>query len=106
MAIAPYQVIIVIPNTSNQEQLEAAEKLYQDLTQAGVETLLDDRDGRAGMKFKDSELIGIPYRIVTGRSLAQGKVEVVKRASGESQELALDEVISTLQNWIKEEITN
>ena len=106
VAIAPYQVIVIIPNTSSQEQVSAAEKLYQDLNQAGVETLLDDRDGRAGVKFKDADLIGIPYRIVTGRSLAQGKVEVVKRASSESQELPIDEVISTLQQWIKEETGN
>ena len=106
VAIAPYQVIIVIPNTSNQEQVTAAEKLYQALNRAGIETLLDDRDGRAGMKFKDADLIGIPYRIVTGRSLAQGKVEVVKRASSESQELAIDEVVSTVQNWIEKEIEN
>ena len=106
VAIAPYQVIIVIPNTSSQEQVTAAEKLDRDLNQAGIETLLDDRDGRAGMKFKDADLIGIPYRIVTGRSLAQGKVEIVKRASSESQELPLDEVVSTLQKWIEEEIGN
>ncbi len=106
VAIAPYQVIVVIPNTSSQEQVTAAEKLYQDLNQAGIETLLDDRDGRAGMKFKDADLIGIPYRIVTGRSLAQGKVEVVTRASGESQELPIDAVVSTVQQWIREEIGN
>ena len=106
VAIAPYQVIIVIPNTSSQEQVTAAEKLYQELNRAGIETLLDDRDGRAGMKFKDADLIGIPYRIVTGRSLAQGKVEVVKRASGELQELPIDEVVSTVQNWIEKEIDN
>ncbi|MGK7935109.1 MAG: proline--tRNA ligase, partial [Xenococcaceae cyanobacterium] len=58
VAIAPYQVIVVIPNTSSQEQVTAAEKLYQDLNQVGIETLLDDRDGRAGMKFKDADLIG------------------------------------------------
>ncbi|MDJ0688391.1 MAG: proline--tRNA ligase [Xenococcaceae cyanobacterium MO_188.B32] len=106
VAIAPYQVIVVIPNTSSQEQVAAAEKLYQDLDRVGIETLLDDRDGRAGVKFKDADLIGIPYRIVTGRSLTQGKVEVVKRASGDSQELSIDEVVSTIQKWIEAEIGN
>ena len=106
VAIAPYQVIVVIPNTSSQEQVAAAEKLYQALERAGIETLLDDRDGRAGVKFKDADLIGIPYRIVTGRSLTQGKVEVVKRASGDSQELSIDEVVSTIQKWIEAEIGN
>lgn len=67
---------------------------------AGIETLLDDRPGRAGVKFADAELIGIPYRVVTGRSLADGKVEVVQRANGEKQEIALDALIPTIQAWI------
>ena len=100
VAIAPYRVIVVIPNMGNAEQVAAAEKLYEDLQQAGIETLLDDRDERAGVKFKDADLIGIPYRLVTGRSLKQGKVEAVQRASGESTELALDNVVPTIQSWI------
>ena len=104
VAIAPYQVIIIIPNIAEAEKVAAAEQLYQQLNEAGVETLLDDRKERAGAKFKDSELIGIPYRIVTGRSLAQGKVEVVTRATKESQEIPLEEVVSTIQQWIKAEI--
>jgi len=103
VAIAPYHVIVAIPNISDAEQVAAAEKLYTELKQAGVETLLDDRKERAGAKFKDSELIGIPYRIVTGRSLGQGKVEVVKRATKESQEIPLEEVVSTIQQWIKQD---
>ena len=100
VAIAPYQVIVIIPNVSEAKQVAAAEKLYAELTQVGVETLLDDRKERAGAKFKDSELIGIPYRIVTGRSLAEGKVEVVKRATKESQDIPLEEVVTTIQQWI------
>ena len=100
VAIAPYQVIVIIPNVSEEKQVAAAEKLYGELNQAGVETLLDDRKERAGAKFKDSELIGIPYRIVTGRSLAEGKVEVVKRATKESQDIPLEEVVTTIQQWI------
>ncbi|MGL5877772.1 MAG: proline--tRNA ligase [Xenococcaceae cyanobacterium] len=101
VAIAPYHAIVVIPNTSDTQQVEVAEKLYQDLNQAGVETLLDDRNERAGVKFKDAELIGIPYRIVTGRSLANGKVEVVTRATKESQEIALEVVVSTIKQWMQ-----
>lgn len=100
VAIAPYQVIVVIPDVNKRDQVEAAEQLYNQLNQAGVETLLDDRSERAGVKFKDAELIGIPYRIVTGRSLQQGRVEVVKRISRESQELPLAEVVSTVKQWI------
>ncbi|MFQ3619038.1 MAG: proline--tRNA ligase [Cyanobacteriota bacterium] len=104
VAIAPYHAIVVIPNITDAAQVEAAEKLYADLNAAGVETLLDDRDERAGVKFKDSELVGIPFRVVTGRSLQQGKVEVVKRATKESQEIALDQVVPTLQQWVQEAI--
>jgi prolyl-tRNA synthetase len=101
VAIAPYHAIVVIPNISDTQQVEVAEKLYQDLNAAGVETLLDDRHERAGVKFKDAELIGIPYRIVTGRSLAAGKVEVVTRANKDSQEIAIEEVVKTLKQWIE-----
>ncbi|HLO50409.1 MAG TPA: proline--tRNA ligase [Kamptonema sp.] len=100
VAIAPYQAIITIPNISDSQQLEVAEKLYTELNQAGIETLLDDRDERAGVKFKDADLIGIPYRIVPGRSLKQGKVEVVERADHKSHEIAIDDVKSTLMQWI------
>ncbi len=100
VAIAPYQAIVIIPNISDSAQVEAAEKLYQQLNQAGIETLLDDRKERAGVKFKDADLVGIPYRIVTGRSLKSGKVEVVQRATKESQELAITEVVETIQQWI------
>ena len=101
VAIAPYEVIIVIPNMSDEEQVKAAEKLYQDLNNVGVEALLDDRNERAGVKFKDADLIGIPYRIVTGKSLKEGKVELVTRATKEAQMINLDEVVNTLKEWIE-----
>jgi prolyl-tRNA synthetase len=102
VAIAPYQAIVTIPNVADARQLEVAQQLYTELNRAGIETLLDDRDERAGVKFKDADLIGIPYRIVTGRSLSSGKVEVVERATHKSQELAIDEVTSTLKGWIEQ----
>ncbi|MEG4441072.1 proline--tRNA ligase [Microcoleus sp. AT9_B5] len=101
VAIAPYHAIISIPNISDAQQVEVAEKLYAELNQSGIETLLDDRDERAGVKFKDADLIGIPYRIVPGRSLKVGKVEVVERANHKSQEILIDEVNSTLKQWIE-----
>ncbi len=104
VAIAPYHVIVVIPNLKEATQVEAAEQIYQDLNAAGIETLLDDRDERPGVKFKDSELIGIPYRVVTGRSLAQGKVEVVKRADKTSVEIPIAALVSTLKTWIAEAV--
>lgn len=104
VAIAPYHAIVVVPNINAEDQMAAAEKLYDELNAAGVETLLDDRKERAGSKFKDAELIGIPFRVVTGRSLKAGKVEVVKRASGEAEEIPLDQVVSTLKDWIAAEV--
>ena len=104
VAIAPYQAVVVVPNINDADQMAAAEKLYTDLNAAGVETLLDDRKERAGVKFKDSELIGIPFRVVTGRSLKEGKVEAVKRIDGESVELPLDQVVSTVKQWVDEAV--
>ncbi|AVH61934.1 proline--tRNA ligase [Nostoc sp. 'Peltigera membranacea cyanobiont' N6] len=104
VAIAPYHAIVTIPNIKDAQQVEIAQKLYTQLNQAGIETLLDDRDERAGVKFKDADLIGIPYRIVTGRAIANGKVEVVERATRKSQEIVIDEVTATLKQWITEAI--
>ncbi|MEH1871781.1 proline--tRNA ligase [Nostoc sp.] len=100
VAIAPYHAIVTIPNIKDAQQVEIAQKLYTELNSRGIETLLDDRDERAGVKFKDADLIGIPYRIVTGRAIANGKVEVVERATRNSQEIVIDEVTTTLHKWI------
>jgi prolyl-tRNA synthetase len=105
-AIAPYEVVIVIPNVGDQEQVQVAEQLYAELQTAGVDVLLDDRDERAGVKFKDSELVGIPYRVVTGKSLKQGQLEVVKRATKAVSNLAIAEVGPTLVSWIHQDKTS
>jgi prolyl-tRNA synthetase len=104
VAIAPYHAIVTVPNINDAQQMEAAEKLYAELNSSGIETLLDDRNERAGVKFKDADLIGIPYRIVTGKALANGKVEVVQRASKKAQEIAIEEVVSTIKKWVEEAI--
>lgn len=101
VAIAPYHAIVVVPNIGDAEQMQVAEQLYSELNAAGIETLLDDRPERAGVKFKDAELIGIPFRIVTGRSLKDGKVEVVKRASSEAEDIATGSVVETLKTWVQ-----
>jgi prolyl-tRNA synthetase len=100
VAIAPYHAIICVPNISDAQQMEVAERLYTELNQLGIETILDDRDERAGVKFKDADLIGIPFRIVTGRSLKDGKVEVVQRATKQSQDIAVKNVGMTIKEWI------
>ncbi|PMB51618.1 proline--tRNA ligase [Fischerella thermalis CCMEE 5201] len=105
VAIAPYHAIVTIPNINDAQQVEIAEQLYTELNQAGIETLLDDRNERAGVKFKDADLIGIPYRIVTGRAIANGKVEVVERKSRNSQEIPITEVVSTLKGWISQAVS-
>ncbi|MEM9136126.1 MAG: proline--tRNA ligase [Cyanobacteria bacterium P01_F01_bin.42] len=102
VAIAPYTVIIVVPNIKDKAQVAAAESLYQALTERGIDTLLDDRKERAGVKFKDADLIGIPFRVVTGRSIAQGQVEMVKRTTGEKFDVAIESVEETLDRWIEE----
>ena len=101
VAIAPYHAIVIIPNLNDDAQVRAAEAIYAELNAAGIEALLDDRQERAGVKFKDADLIGIPFRIVTGRSLKDGKVEVVKRANHETVELPLTEVVATVKEWVE-----
>jgi prolyl-tRNA synthetase len=105
-AIAPYHAIISIPNINDADQVQIAEKLYTDLNAAGIETLLDDRNERAGVKFKDADLIGIPYRIVPGRKLKEGKVEVVQRATHVSQDVAIEHVVATVQQALETTMLN
>jgi prolyl-tRNA synthetase len=105
-AISPYHAIITVPNISDSDQMAVAEQLYTQLNQAGIETLLDDRDERAGVKFKDADLVGIPFRIVTGRSISEGKVELVNRATKEIQNLAIAEVKDFLAQELAKEIVS
>jgi prolyl-tRNA synthetase len=82
---------------------DAAEKLYRELTSAGVEVLLDDRDERAGVKFKDADLIGLPLRIAIGKKgLAEGKVEWKPRGAKDLELLALGEVVGRAQAAIRD----
>lgn len=86
IAIAPFQVIIVPVSSHDEQQMGFASHLYQELTDAGVEVLLDDREERAGVKFKDADLIGIPIKVTIGaKSLKQGKVEIKKRWENENE---------------------
>ena len=95
-AIAPFEVVIVIASSKEAQQVELAESLYGQLQQAGVDVLLDDRNERAGVKFKDAELIGIPWRLVVGRGAANGQVELVERCSGEKQEGPHQDLVAQL----------
>ncbi|WP_218081305.1 proline--tRNA ligase [Anthocerotibacter panamensis] len=93
LAIAPYQVHLVLTNIKDHAQLQVADKLYQKLQDAGIEVLLDDRDERAGVKFKDADLIGLPYRLTLGRDLKEGIVEVRERKTGTTEKVAVEQVI-------------
>jgi prolyl-tRNA synthetase len=102
-AIAPFEVIVVIANGAEAAQKALAEQLYADLQAAGLDALLDDRDERAGVKFKDADLLGIPWRVVVGRGAADGQVELVQRAGGVKRDLAATELLSTLVPTIEAE---
>ena len=100
-AIAPYHVIVTVPNVGDAKQMDVGERLYTALDAAGVEVLLDDRDERAGVKFKDADLVGIPYRVVTGKAIADGKVEIVNRATKVATLVEIESVVEYLQNELK-----
>ena len=105
MPLAPFQVIITPVNMNDKALAETAERLYEGLVAKGVEVLLDDRDERAGVKFKDADLIGIPIRVTIGpKKLAEGKVEIRLRKTGEVLVILLEEVEETLLNRIAEEM--
>ncbi|BEV35843.1 proline--tRNA ligase [Synechococcus sp. M16CYN] len=100
-AIAPYEAIVVIANMRDRIQVDLGELIYGQLLNAGVDALLDDRKERAGVKFKDADLIGIPWRIVVGRGAGDSMVELVRRADRDVQNLphadALAELLSELR---------
>ena len=96
VSIAPYEVIIIIANIKNTEQKKLAEELYQKLINSGVDALLDDRDERAGIKFKDADLIGIPWRIVSGRDANSGLVELHNRKTKITESLDLTSTLKKL----------
>jgi len=94
MSVAPYNVIVVPVNTKDEAQVKLSEEIYEKLRSKGVETIIDDRNERAGVKFKDAELIGIPLRITVGKKAGEGMVEFNIRKSGETIELSAEESIA------------
>ena len=95
-AIAPFQVVVTVTNITEPALLAAGEQVAADLTAAGFDVLLDDRDERAGVKFKDADLIGIPYRINIGRGVAEQKIELVDRLRNQTTTLPLTEAATHL----------
>jgi len=99
-SIAPFEVIVTVTNVKEAELLSAGEKIAAELTAAGLDVLLDDRDERAGVKFKDAELIGVPYRINIGKKLSEGKVELVDRLTGTTTDINLNEIVPHLKSLV------
>jgi prolyl-tRNA synthetase len=97
-AIAPFQVVITPANYSDAAQREAARSVYQSCLALGIDAVLDDRDERPGVKFKDADLIGVPFRIVIGKKLASGMVEMVERKTRKSQDVALADVAAEVKS--------
>lgn len=105
MALAPYQVMITPVNVKDEALLRTAQDLYRALVAGGVETLLDDRDERAGVKFMDADLIGIPMRVTIGpKRLAEGKVEVRLRRSGDIKVLSREDAETFIIHTVQKEI--
>jgi prolyl-tRNA synthetase len=104
-SIAPFDVHLLPVNMGDETLVEAADSLYQQLQAVGLEVLYDDRDARAGAKFKDADLLGMPWRItVGGRGLEKGVVEVVCRATRETTEVGLEDVPGHIRKAIDDEI--
>ena len=97
MSIAPYEVVLTVVKVDHEESMGCAERLYDELRAAGVDVLLDDRDGRPGVKFADAELIGIPLRVTIGpRGLENSIVELTARTDGERHDVPVDDVVARL----------
>jgi prolyl-tRNA synthetase len=105
-AIAPFQVVVTITNVGEASLLSAGEKVAEALEAAGLDVLLDDRDERAGVKFKDADLVGIPYRINIGRGVAESKVEFLDRLERRTEEILLDEAASHVSARITARLRN
>ena len=102
-SIAPFTVVVTVTNMTDPLLAGTGEKLAAELEAAGLDVLLDDRDERAGVKFKDADLVGIPYRVNVGKKAAAGQVELVTRATGTSVDVALPEAAALVKKRVQEE---
>jgi prolyl-tRNA synthetase len=97
-SLSPFDVIVTVTNIKDDRLREAGEKLCRELQRGGLEVLLDDRDERAGVKFKDADLIGIPYRLTIGKKISEGVVELFDRRARTSEDVKLADVVPWVQN--------
>ncbi len=101
VSIAPFEVVVTPVNLKDDSQREAAEQIYQRCKELGLDVLLDDRAERAGVKFKDAELIGIPFRITVGKKLSGGMVELADRSTRLSTDVTLEEAAEKVQERLQ-----
>jgi prolyl-tRNA synthetase len=105
MPLAPYQVIITPVNVNDKEVMNAAENLYSSMLADNIEVIFDDRDERAGVKFKDADLIGIPLRVTVGlKNLEKGNVELKTRRTGENKLYPLKYIVKQVKEIINQEL--
>jgi prolyl-tRNA synthetase len=102
-SIAPFTVVVAVTDMRDELLVETGEKLASALEAAGLDVLLDDRKERAGVKFKDADLVGIPYRVNVGKKAAEGKVELVTRATSASVDVALGDVVALVKERVAED---
>jgi prolyl-tRNA synthetase len=102
-SIAPFTVVVAVTDMRDELLVKTGEALAAELESAGVDVLLDDRKERAGVKFKDADLVGIPYRVNVGKKAAEGKVELVTRSTSASVDVAIAEVVALVKTRIEED---
>ena len=104
LAVAPFHLHFTPTKYQDETQREIVDALYDALQNRGIEVLLDDRKVSPGVKFADADIIGVPYRVTFGRGLAEGKVELKERRSGETQDLPLEDLAERLESLIRERL--
>jgi prolyl-tRNA synthetase len=104
--IAPYHVIVVPVNVQDDTQRTVADQIYNDLLAQGIEAVLDDRDDRAGVKFKDADLIGYPYRITVGKKVTEGLLEVKRRTAAEAELLPVEDTVAHVVTQVKQALVH
>lgn len=102
LSVAPYHVSVIPVNIKDEEQMKVAEELYNSLKDLGVEVLMDDRNERAGVKFKDSEIMGIPMRVTVGKKISEGAVEFKLRAGGDNEVIKIENVCNRVKALFEE----
>jgi prolyl-tRNA synthetase len=99
-SIAPFEIVVSPVNVKDQAVKSASEDIAKRLERAGFDVILDDRDERPGVKFKDADLVGIPFRITVGKKVTEGTVEVVLRSTGEVRDVTITAIVQYFQELL------